>query len=67
MSVAVQWNGTLKFGAPRKLFSGLRMPAGAIASSLPLAVSHNGSRIFWPQRVEQADSNVIYVKIGAVK
>jgi serine/threonine protein kinase len=67
MSVSVEWNGNLKFGPPRKLFSGLRLPSGATSSSVPLAVSHDGSRIFWAQGVEQPESNVIHVKTNAVK
>jgi hypothetical protein len=64
MSVAVEWSGTLAFVTPRKLFD-VRVPAGALNTSLPLAVSHDGSRIFWAQGVEQPDSNVIHVKTGA--
>jgi serine/threonine protein kinase len=64
MSVAVEWNGTLKFGAPRKLFSGLRLPVGSSSSRLPLAVSHDGSRIFWAQGIDQPESNLIHVKTG---
>ncbi len=67
MSVAVEWNGPLKFGAPRKLLSGLRSPAGSNASVRPLAVSHDGSRIFWAQGVEQPDSNVIHVRTSWLK
>jgi hypothetical protein len=67
ISVAVEWNGTLKFGAPRKLFSGLRMPGGSDASSRPLAASHDGSRIFWAQGAEQRDSNVIHLRTGWLK
>jgi predicted Ser/Thr protein kinase len=67
MSIPVQWNGTPTFGAPRKLFSGLRKAAGLTADCNPLAVSQDGSRIFWIQGVEQPDSNVIHVKIGAVR
>jgi hypothetical protein len=37
------------------------------ASSRPLAASHDGARIFWPQGVEQPDSNVIHVKTGWLK
>ena len=68
MSVAVVSQGTeLSFGPPHKLFSGMRLPPGWYASSRPLAVSRDGSRIFWLQGVEQPDSNMIYVKTGAVK
>jgi len=67
MSVPVDGSDTLTFGAPRKLFSGLRLPGGTVASSIPLAVSRDGSRIFWAQAIEQPESNVIHIKIGAVK
>jgi hypothetical protein len=68
MSVTVETVGSeLRFGAPRKLFSGLRVPPGMNASSGPLAVSRDGSRIFWLQGVEQPDSNMIYIKTGWVR
>jgi hypothetical protein len=67
MSVAVEGSGNLTFGAPRKLFSGLRVPARVLSNNVPLAISRDGSRIFWLQAVEQPESNVIHVKIGAVK
>ena len=52
---------------PRKLFAGLRLPPGSNVSSLPLAVTRDGSRIFWVQGVEQPESSVIDVKIGGLK
>jgi hypothetical protein len=58
--------GELRFGAPRPLFSGLR-PPGTVASSSPLAVSRDGSRIFCLRGVEQPDSNMIYIKTGAFR
>jgi hypothetical protein len=68
MSVTVEAAGSdLRFGAPRKLFSGLRLPPGVNTSSGPLAVSRDGSRIFWLRRAEQPDSNMIYIKTGWVK
>jgi hypothetical protein len=68
MSVAVKWNGnTPAFSPPRKLFSGLRRAAASNASSVPLAVSHDGSRIFWIENVEQPESNVIHVKTNWFK
>jgi hypothetical protein len=67
MSVTVEPVGDeLRFGAPRPLFSGLR-PPGTVASSSPLSVSRDGSRIFWLKGVEQPESNVIYIKTGWVK
>jgi serine/threonine protein kinase len=67
MSVPVEWDGEPKFGSPRKLFSGLVFPAGGNVSDRPLAVSRDGSRIFWAQGIEQPDSHVIHVKVGAVR
>jgi hypothetical protein len=67
MSVTVDGSDTLTFGAPRKLFSGLRLPGGTVASSIPLAVSRDGARIFWAQGIEQPESNVIHIKTGAVR
>lgn len=67
MSVSVAGSERLTFAAPRKLFSGLRMPGGAVDSSVPLAVARDGSRIFWLQEVEHPDANLIHVRIGAVK
>jgi serine/threonine protein kinase len=68
MSVTVEVMGNdVRFGAPSELFSGLREPALMNASSSLLAVSRDGSRIFWLQGVEQPDSNMIYVKTGWLK
>jgi hypothetical protein len=53
--------GELRFGAPVALFS-VRPPSGLLGQYSPLAVSRDGSRIFFPQGVEQPDSNVIHVK-----
>ena len=68
MSVTVEKSGSeLRFSAPVKLFSGLRIPAGSIAGDTPLAISRDGSRIFWLQGVEQPESNIIHVKTGWIK
>jgi hypothetical protein len=67
MSVTVTGGASPTFAAPRKLFSGLRLPPSAVLRSGPLAVSPDGSRIFWLQGVPRPESNVIHVKIGAVK
>ena len=66
MSIKVEASETLTFGVPRKLFSGLR-PSGGASPSTPLAVSRDGSRIFWAQAVEQPEANIFHVKIGAVR
>jgi hypothetical protein len=56
--------GRLRFGVLELLFSGLRAPAGSDVSTRPLAVSRDGSRIFWVQGAEQLGSNVINVRMG---
>ncbi len=56
--------GGLRFGSPELLFTGLRWPVGAVARSSLLAVSRDGSRIYFPQAVEQPNPNVIYVRMG---
>jgi Tol biopolymer transport system component len=58
--------GELRFGTPVLLFSGVRVPAGLTNVSRPLAVSRDGSKIFWPQAVEQPDSDVIQVRTHGV-
>jgi hypothetical protein len=64
-SVRVDAAGSgLRFDAPERLFSGLRAPAGSTLSSRPLAVSRDCSRFYFPQAVEQPDSNVIHVRMG---
>jgi hypothetical protein len=68
MSIPVEGNASaLRFGSPRTLFSGLRRPAGAIATYSPLATSHDGSRIFWIQGPEETESNVIHVQTNAIR
>jgi len=65
MAVSVTAAGSqLRFGLPHKLFSGIRSPAGANTSNRPLAVSSDGSRIYFVQSVEQPDSNMIHIKMG---
>ena len=46
--------GELRFSAPALLFSGLRVPPGLVPISRPLAVSRDGSHIFWPQATRTA-------------
>ena len=56
----------LVFGEPVRLFSGLRRPAGTNRSTRPMAVSHDGSLIYWPQPAEQPGSDVIHIRTNAV-
>ena len=58
--------GELRFGAPVLLFSGVRVPAGLNIAHRPLAVSRDGSRIFWPQAAEQPGSDVIQIRTHGV-
>ncbi|MEO8369681.1 MAG: protein kinase [Candidatus Solibacter sp.] len=54
----------LSFGQRELLFSGLRWPPGATFQSRPLAVSRDGSRIYFVQGVEQPGSGVIHVRLA---
>jgi eukaryotic-like serine/threonine-protein kinase len=66
-SIAVHNTGDkLSFSPPVQLFSGLRVPPGLIPIARPLAVSRDGSRIFWPQATQQPGPDVIQVKIQAI-
>jgi WD40-like Beta Propeller Repeat len=63
-SLRVEPAGTdLRFGAPEPLFA-VHRPSGTVAGMNPLAVSHDGSRIYFPQAVERPDSTVIHVRTG---
>ncbi|MGD1090705.1 MAG: protein kinase [Bryobacteraceae bacterium] len=60
-SIRVSTTGReLHFGDPEPLFS-VRMPQGMTSASRPLAVSRDGTRIFFLQTPEQLESNVINV------
>jgi hypothetical protein len=64
-SVRVHVAGSgLRFSAPVRLFSGLRSPAGSTGQSHLVAVSRDGSRFYFPQAVEQPNSDVIHVRMG---
>jgi len=61
-SVAVSKGGdALTLGAPQRLFGGVRPAQSAVAQSQSLAVTHDGSRFFLVQGVEQPESNLIHV------
>lgn len=53
----------LTLGEPQRLFGGLRLPPGYVAQSQTLAVSRDGSRIYFTQGVSQPASDVIHVMI----
>jgi hypothetical protein len=64
-SIAVESAGpTLHFSPPQKLFSGLRLPAVSNTGVRPLAVSHDGSRIYFPQAAEQPNTDFIQIRMG---
>lgn len=66
-SVSVNGVGTeLRFGAPEPLFS-ISRPLGMDSGSRPLAVNHDGSKIFFLQSTEEPDSGVIHVRTGAIR
>jgi hypothetical protein len=68
MSVTVERGADgLRFSAPRRLFTGLRAPAGVVRQDSPLDVSRDGSRILWLQGPDEPDTNVIHVHTAAVK
>ncbi len=67
-SVAVSSSGgTSTFGAPTRLFGGIRRAANNVALSQSLAVSRDGSRFFVVQGVEQPESGVIHVRTAALR
>ena len=51
------------FGAPQKLFGGLRSAPATVAQSQALAVSRDGSRFYFVQGVKQPVADVIHVKL----
>lgn len=53
--------GELVFGAPQRLFGGLRFAPGTNQGSRPLALLQDGSRFLIPKAIEQPDSGVIHV------
>src|SRR5206468_2993404 len=57
--VQVRWND-IRTGATEALFD-VRMPAGLVGSSEPLAVTHDGSRILFAQGVVQPEPQMSYV------
>lgn len=67
MSVKVDGSGqNLSFGAAELLFP-VAEPMGLVSPSRPLAVNHDGSRIYFLQSREQPDSGVIHVRTGAIR
>lgn len=56
----------LHFAAPEPLFP-VSAPLGLNSGARPLAVSHDGSRIFFLQSTEEPDSGVIQVRTGVIR
>jgi serine/threonine protein kinase len=66
-SVDVQGSGEeLRFSDSEQLFSAAR-PMGILSGSRPLAVNHDGSRIYFLQSAEQPDAGVIQVRTSAIR
>jgi hypothetical protein len=55
-------SGEVRAGVPEALFS--VRPVGRVLDVSPLAVSRDGSRFYFPQAIEQPDSDVIHARIG---
>ena len=67
-SVAVVGSGAAAmFGAPVRLFDGVRRAHGAVQQSRGLAISSDGGRVFLVEGLEQPESNVIHVMIPVTK
>ena len=66
-SARVEGSGEqLRFSAPEPLFSA-PPTRGTNAASRPLAVNHDGTRIYYLQSVDEPESGVIYVRTGAIR
>jgi hypothetical protein len=66
-SVRVDGSGTqLRFASPEPLFS-VSVPLGGASGSRPLAVSRDGSKIYFLQSTEEPDSGVIHVRTRAIR
>jgi len=67
-AVAVSGSGAAAtFGAPVRLFGGVRRAWSAVQQSTSLAIAADGSRLFLVEGVEQPTSNVIHVLIPAAQ
>jgi hypothetical protein len=56
----------LRFARPELLFSAAR-PIGLLSGARPLAVSRDGSRIYFLQSTEEPDSGIIHVRTRAIR
>jgi serine/threonine protein kinase len=66
-SVRVDGVGTqLRFAPPEPLFS-MSRPLGTNSGSRPLAVSRDGSKIYFLQSTEEPDSGIIQVRTRAIR
>lgn len=62
-SIRVEEAGAdLRFSEPEPLFS--VRPPGGVVDAMMLAITRDGSRIYLPQPIEQADSDLIHVRTG---
>jgi serine/threonine protein kinase/Tol biopolymer transport system component len=68
MAVSVESiGGELHFGEPHALVTGLRPTAGLTMAARPLAISRDGSRVFYLQGIAQPEANMIQIKTGFFK
>jgi eukaryotic-like serine/threonine-protein kinase len=66
-SVRVEGSGEqLRFSPPEPLFAAAPT-RGTNGGSRPLAVNHDGTRIYYLQSVDEPESGVIYVRTGAIR
>ncbi len=56
----------LRFAPPEPLFS-VPSPLGLLSGARPLAVSRDGSKIYFLQSTEEPDSGVIHVRTRAIR
>ena len=67
-SIGVESTGLpAAFPVPLTALFRVNQPTGVVARARPLAITHDGSRIYFPQPVEQPDNNMIHVMSGWLK
>jgi hypothetical protein len=65
-SVRVDGVGTQPRFAPPELLFSVSFPLGMLSGARPLAISRDGSRIYFLQSTEEPDSGVIHVRTHAI-
>jgi len=56
----------LRFTTPQTMFR-VRSPANLTSAVSRFAITRDGSRIYFPQAVEQPDTNMIHIMTGWIK